>query len=226
MPNFSELGNLKLESLLQQGLDTFLKRQSNTPEKANKIEKILLKKRSLDRKGELYELPPTHAITLVAYQIRRKGSEGSILVTLEHLRKLYQELNQEILRYASNGRLAKAEKLWQQQKNVDILHYTHRIKAFRVNEKVKILNWIIDLDLHKETSDEQSYGSGTAKAVLESLMTVFLDEPEAKGSSQDYLDTLIAEDWMTHITEASRPFYNHSQLRHKIVFRKPPQFAF
>lgn len=225
--NISDLGSLKVESLIQQGLDTLLKRQAEDKKVTGKAiaDQIQLRKKSLDRNGELYELPPSHSAILIAYQIKYKGSKGSILVSLEHIRLLYQNLNREILTAATKGNLKQAEVLWQQQKNVNIVAYTHRIKVFRVNQ-AKILNWIIDLDLHKESSDERSYGSGTAKAVIESLMTNFLDEPNAKNSKLSYLDALIEEDWVEHLKNVARPFYSHSTLNYKLVFRKPPRFAF
>jgi len=225
--NISDLGSLKVESLIQQGLDTLLKRQAEDKKITGKAiaDQIQLRKKSLDRNGELYELPPSHSAILVAYQIKYKGSQGSILVSLEQIRILYQNLNREILASASTGNLKQAEILWQQQKNVNMIAYTHRIKVFRVNQ-AKILNWIIDLDLRKEASNERSYGNGTAKAVLESLMTNFLDEPNAKNSKLSYLDALMEEDWVEHLKNVVRPFYNHSTLNYKLVFRKPPRFAF
>ncbi|MGL5034822.1 MAG: hypothetical protein ACRC6M_13580 [Microcystaceae cyanobacterium] len=224
--SFSDLGNLKVESLIQQGLDTILKRQSDEQNKTGQTHggSPQLRKRSLDNKAELYELPPTHSVTLAAYQIRRKGSKGSILVIMEHLKKLYQSLNQEILAAAAKGDLPTAEKLWQQQKNVDITHYTHRLKVFRVNQS-KILDLIIDLDLHTEKTSEKSYGSGTAKSLLDALMTYFLDEPNALSSRQDYLDCLVSDDWLKHLTEVAKPFYKERSLTYKTVFRKPPRFS-
>jgi hypothetical protein len=223
--NLSEIGNIKLESVIQQGIDTFFKRQQEHKNDDHNGSEVPVRKRSLDRDGTLYELPPTHPYTLAAYQIRRQGSKGSIIVTLEHLRKLYQSLNREVLAEAAKGDLSRAEAYLKKQKNIDISHYTHRLKVFRANQ-AKILIWLIDLDLHKETSDENSYGSGTAKAMVESLMETFLDEPKAIHSNNDYLDVLIEQDWVTHLTAAARPFYNHSQLSYKLVFRKPPRFAF
>ncbi|BFM40456.1 unknown protein [Synechocystis sp. LKSZ1] len=222
--NLSEIGNIKLESVLQQGIDTFFKRQQEN-KTAQGVAEVPVRKRSLDRDGTLYELPPTNSYTLAAYQIRRQGSKGSIIVTLDHLRKLYQSLNREVLAEAAKGDLSRAEAYLKKQKNIDISHYTHRLKVFRANQ-AKILIWLIDLDLHKETSDENSYGSGTAKAMLESLMGSFLDEPKALEHKNDYLDVLVEEDWVAHLAAAARPFYNHSQLSYKLVFRKPPRFAF
>jgi hypothetical protein len=219
-----DFGKMSVESLIQTGLDTFLKRQKQTAATEDNG-KFQLIKRSLDRKGELYELKPSHTATLGAYQLRHQEGKGSILVTLEHLRKLYQTLNREILEHAANGNLKKAENSWQQQKNINLNQYTHRIKVFRVN-KAKLLFWMIDMDLHKELTDENSYGSGTAKSMIVSLLTTFLDEPQAKASEDDYLDALIEQDWVLHIQKVATPFYNHSQLTHKVLFRKPPRYAF
>jgi hypothetical protein len=223
----SNLSGLKVESLIQQGLDTILKRQTEDNTKTGKGSEtqVQLRKRSLDRQGKLYELPPSHSVILVAYQIRRKGSHGSIIVTLEHIRLLYQTLNREILTAATKGNLKQAEILWKQQKNINVNIYSHRIKVFRVNQ-AKILNWIIDLDLQKETSYEKSYSSGTAKAILESLMTNFLDEPNAQKSNLGYLDALIEEDWIEQIKNVACPLHHNSTLNYKLVFRKPPRFAF
>jgi hypothetical protein len=215
---------MNVESLIQTGLDTLLNRQKQT-QKQDWEGEFKLVKRSLDRKGELYEIKPSHSSTIAAYQLRHQRAKGSLLVTLEHLRKLYQMFNGEILTEASKGNLKKAEAFWQQQKNIDITKHTHRLKAFRVNQ-AKILFWLIDMDLHKELSDENSYGSGTAKSMVASLLANFLDEPRARASEDDYLDFLVEEDWIPHIKTAATPFYNHSQLEYKLLFRKPPRFAF
>lgn len=220
----SDFGKMSVESLIQTGLDTLLNRQKQTGIPDGK-EQFQLIKRSLDRKGELYELVPSHSATIGAYQLRHQDGKGSILVTLEHLRKLYQTFNRDILEQAAKGNLKKAESYWQQQKNINLNRYTHRLKVFRVN-KAKLLFWMIDMDLHKELTDENSYGSGTAKSMIVSLLTTFLDEPKAKASEDDYLDALIEQDWVPHIQEVATPFYNHSQLTYKVLFRKPPRYAF
>ncbi len=217
--DLSKLGNLKVESLVQQGLDTILNRQSKSESKSNA--KVTLVKRSLDQKGELYLLPPSHKFTITAYQIRYQKATGSILITLDNLRDFNQTLGQEILEAAAKGRLTKADRYIRQKRNVDITNYTHRIKVYRVTEsKAKILIWIIDWDLHKETSDENSYGSGTARALLQELAISFLDYPLAKESRHDYLDVLVDIDWVKEIKQAARPFYSHSQLSHKVIYHQ------
>ncbi|MGA1622723.1 MAG: hypothetical protein ACO36E_08335 [Synechocystis sp.] len=216
----SKLASFSLDSLLPQGLDTILKRQtqSGTPPD----EPIRAIKKSLDQKGELFRLPPSHDFTLAAYQIRHQDASGSVLITLDNLRKFHKFLNKEIIEAAERGDFKKADKYIHQQHNVDIHRYTHRIKAYRVTDKkAKILVWIIDLDLHKESSDEQSYGSGTARAMTQDLAINYLDHPVAKAGRRDYLDTVIDLDWVEEIRQAARPFYNHSLIQHKIIFHHP-----
>ena len=218
--DLSKFGKTSVESLVQQGIDTILNRSSKQNEKSK--DKISVTKRSLDRKGELYQLPPSHEFTLSAYQIRYLDASGSIIVTLDNLRAFDKLLNKEIIESATTGNLKKADKYIHQKHNVDVLNYTHRVKAYRITKnKAKILVWIIDLDLHKETSDEQSYGSGTAKAVVQDLAITFLDHPTAKSSRRDYLDTVIDLDWIEAIRQAAQPFYNHSQIKHKIIYHQP-----
>jgi hypothetical protein len=217
--DLSKLGNINLESLVQQGLDTILKRQTQTGVKTT--EEVHTIKISLDRKGELYQLPPSHDFTLAAFQIKHLNASGSVIVTLDNLRKFYKLLNKEILESATKGDLKKADKYIHQRRNVNVSDYTHRIKAYRVmKNKAKILVWIIDLDLHKETSDEQSYGSGTARAVVQDLAIQFLDHPVAKASRIDYLDRVIDLDWIKEIRQVAQPFYNHSQLNYKIIYHR------
>lgn len=217
--NLSQLSKVSVDSLVQQGLDSFFSRQSKSGLKEK--EKIRTIKCSLDRKGELYRLPPTHEFTLCAYQVRRQDAVGSILITLDNLRNFHKALHQEILDAAAKGNLKKADKYIHQKRNVDIANYTHRIKGYRITKnKAKILVWIIDLDLHKETSDQKSYGSGTAKAVVLDLATAFLDHPKAKASRLDYLDVVIDLDWIEEIRNVARPFYNHSHLHHKIIYHQ------
>jgi len=217
--DLSKLGNVRVESLVQQGIDTILNRSPKSEEKAK--DKIAVFRRSLDRKGELYQLPPSHDFTLSAYQIRHLDASGSVIITLDNLRAFYKLLNKEIIEAATKGNFKKADKYIHQKRNVSINDYTHRIKAYRVTKnKAKILVWIIDLDLHKETSDEQSYGSGTAKAVVQDLAINYLDHPIAKASRLDYLDTLVDLDWIKEIRQVARPFYNHSQLTYKIIYHQ------
>jgi len=217
--DLSKLANINLDSLMQQGLDTILKRQTQSEVKnSGKIRAI---KVSLDRKGELYQLPPSHEFTIAAYQIRHENASGSVIITLDNLRNFYKLLNKEIIESATKGNLRKADKYIHQKRNVNVSDYTHRIKAYRVTKtKAKILVWIIDLDLHKESSDEKSYGSGTARAVVQDLAISFLDHPIAKLSRLDYLDTVIDLDWIKEIHQVAQPFYNHSQLSYKIIYHQ------
>lgn len=215
--DLSKLGSFKLEDLVQQGLDTILQRQSKSPPKGN--EQVDIVKISLDRKGKLYKLPPSHRFTIAAYQIKYENAVGSILITLDNLRDFNKMLNQEILEAAGKGNLRAADKYIRQKRNVDVSNYTHRVKAYRVTEsKAKILTWIIDWDLHKETSDENSYGSGTARAVVQDLAVQFIDHPRAKESRKDYLDSIMDMDWVGEIRQVALPFYNHTQLSHKTIY--------
>lgn len=215
--DLSKLSSLKVESLVQQGLDTILNRQA----KALSMDKVSLIKKSLDQKGELYRLPPSHTFTIAAYQVRYQNSVGSILITLDNLRDFNKMLDQEILQEASKGCLRKADRYIRQKRNVDITKYTHRIKGYRVNQaKAKILTWIIDWDFHKQTSDENSYGSGTARALMQELAVTFLDHPDAKNRRQDYLDAIMELNWVKEILNTAKPFYNHSQITHKIIYHQ------
>ncbi|AIE75160.1 MULTISPECIES: hypothetical protein [unclassified Synechocystis] len=215
--DLSKLGNIKVESLVQQGLDTILNRQSKS--EAKSTEEVSLIKKSLDLKGELYRLPPSHKFTIAAYQVRHQNSVGSILITLDNLREFNKMLDQEILQEASKGHLRKADRYIRQKRNVDTAKYTHRIKSYRVNQaKAKILTWIIDWDFHKQTYEESSYGSGTARSLMQELATSFLDHPAAKNSRRDYLDAIMDLNWVTEILQAAKPFYNHSQITHKIIY--------
>jgi hypothetical protein len=215
--DLSKLSSIKVESLVQQGLDTILNRQAKA--EALSVDKVSLIKKSLDQKGELYRLPPSHKFTIAAYQVRYQNSVGSILITLDNLREFNKMLDQEILQEASKGYLRKADRYIRQKRNVDITKYTHRIKAYRVNQaKAKILTWIIDWDFHKQTSDESSYGSGTARALMQELAVAFLDHPIAKHSRGDYLDAIMALNWVEEILHAAKPFYSHSQITHKIIY--------
>jgi hypothetical protein len=217
--DLSKLGKIKVESLVQQGLDTILNRQSKSENKSSG--EVALIKRSLNQKGSLYRLPPSHQFTLVAYQIRYENATGSILIVLDNLRDFNKMLNQEILEEASKGHLRKADRYIRQKRNVDISNYTHRIKAYRVTKsKAKILTWIIDWDFHKETSSENSYGSGTARALVQNLAINFLDHPLLKDTRQDYLDALIDIDWVKEIHQVAQPFYRHTQINHKVIYHQ------
>lgn len=217
--NLSKLGNLKVETLVQQGLDTILHRQSKA--ETDSSQNVVLIKKSLDQKGELYRLSPSHKFTIAAYQVRYQTATGSILIVLDNLRDFNKMLNQEILEEASKGHLRKADRYIRQKHNVDVNNYTHRIKAYRVTKsKAKILSWIIDWDFHKETSSENSYGSGTARALVQELAIGCLDNVLAKESRQDYLDALIDIDWVQQIAQVAKPFYNHTQLSHKVIYHQ------
>ena len=215
-----KLGNISVESLVQQGIDTILNRDSKPD---NQQKKIILVKRSLDQNGNLYKLPSSHDFTLVAYQIRHKRGQGSILVTLDHLRKFKRNLNRQILDNIAKGNLHKADRYIHKQNNVDSSHYTHRIKVYRVTQnRAKILSWIIDFDFYKESSDEKSYGSGTAKALLKSLLESFLDHKVAKSREyhHDYLDSILELNWAEEVEKAAKPFYRHNRITHKLIFSK------
>ncbi|QUS59424.1 hypothetical protein IQE94_10640 [Synechocystis sp. PCC 7339] len=215
--DLSKLSSLKVESLVQQGLDTILNRQAKVG--SSSAEKVSLIKKSLDQKGELYRLPSSHKFTIAAYQVRHKNAVGSILITLDNLREFNKMLDQEILQEASKGHLRKADRYIRQKRNVDITTYTHRIKGYRVTQaKAKILTWIIDWDFHKQSSDESSYGSGTARALMQELAVSFLDHPDAKNNRQDYLDAIMTLNWVKEILQTAKPFYSHSQITHKVIY--------
>ena len=75
----SWVGIMNVESLIQTGLDTLLNRQKQTQKQDGEGE-FKLVKRSLDRKGELYEIKPSHSSTIAAYQLRHHRGKGSLLV--------------------------------------------------------------------------------------------------------------------------------------------------
>ncbi len=211
--NLSDIGNMPIESFIQQGIDTFFKHQKEKTGEVG-LGEIKLIRRSNDEDRKLYELPPSHLFTLGAYQVKHEEARGSVIVTLEHLPKLYESFNRKILSEASQGNLSNAEGYLHKQKNIDIAQYTHRLKVFRV-DRSKILIWLMDLDLH-----DQVGSSSAAKSILESLLIKFLDAPELRRKA-NYLDSLVDIDWVRYLENAIYADALDKRLKYKLVFRKP-----
>ncbi len=209
----ADLNSVTVESIIS---GIFQKIQGSSQSHKLQVHSIVSKHSSENGKAVLYEIDAKQSVMIANYKLQHEDGQGMILYQLYHLRRLYRRMNNSILEKAKSGCLAEAEALWQQQKNIDIARYTHRLKIIRVKKAEKHLVWLLDIGFNKETS----YGSSTAKAVLDTLLNNLIKKPSATPGYRDYLDALVEEDWTKKIEEVASDFYQSHPVPIKVIFGK------